>query len=42
MANIDAKSLIPKTKVEHYAKLTERQDLKAFLTPFMIIRILRR
>lgn len=30
MANIDAKSLIPKTKVEHYAKLTERQDLKAF------------
>ena len=42
MANIDAKSLIPKTKVEHYAKLTERQDLKGFLTPFMIIRILRR
>ena len=30
MANIDAKSLIPKTKVEHYAKLTERQDLKGF------------
>ena len=30
MANIDVKSLIPKTKVEHYAKLTERQDLKAF------------
>ena len=30
MANIDAKSLIPKTKVEHYAKLTERQDLKEF------------
>lgn len=30
MANIDAKSLIPKTKVEHYAKLTERRDLKAF------------
>lgn len=30
MANIDAKRLIPKTKVEHYAKLTERQGLKAF------------
>lgn len=30
MANIDAKTLIPKTKVEHYAKLTEREDLKAF------------
>ncbi|QCD51981.1 tyrosine-type recombinase/integrase [Campylobacter sp. RM16192] len=30
MGNIDAKSIIPKTKVEHYAKLTEREDLKAF------------
>lgn len=28
MTNIDAKSLIPKIKVEHYGKLTELSDLK--------------
>lgn len=28
MANVDTKTLIPRVKVEHYGKLTEKEDLK--------------